>query len=123
MLSGSDNWTPNINIKTVTTLFLDKPYVRGTLDIKEVESLVINTDSVDCTTFVEYVLASLVSGRLPDKNDLSYRSALQKIRYRNGTINDYSSRLHYFTDWINENQKNGFILEVTDQFEIGRAHF
>jgi hypothetical protein len=38
---------------------------------------------------------------------------LQKIRYRNGEIRDYTSRLHYFSDWIFENERRGIVKDIT----------
>ena len=37
--------------------FLKTPYVAHTLEVNDEEKLVVNFDEVDCTTFVEYVLA------------------------------------------------------------------
>ena len=37
--------------------YLGKPYVAHTLEINDEEQLVVNLEEVDCTTFVEYVLA------------------------------------------------------------------
>jgi hypothetical protein len=34
------------------------------------------------------------------------------MRYRNGIINRYPSRIHYFTDWILENTKAGIVTEI-----------
>jgi hypothetical protein len=45
------------------------------------------------------------------------RRILQKIRYRQGRLQGYSSRLHYFSDWIHDNQKKGIVRDVTA--EIG----
>ena len=45
--------------------FLKTPYVAHTLEVNEEEKLVVNFDEVDCTTFVEYVLALALS---PVKN-------------------------------------------------------
>lgn len=45
--------------------FLKTPYVAHTLEVNEEEKLVVNFDEVDCTTFVEYVLALSLS---PVKN-------------------------------------------------------
>jgi hypothetical protein len=42
---------------------------------------------------------------------------LQKIRYREGRLRGYSSRLHYFSDWIHDNEKKGIVRDVTA--EIG----
>lgn len=94
--------------------FLDVPYVANTLDINDQECLVINCDEVDCTTFVEYALAMTLSqinsGKI-NKND--FPANVQKIRYRNGKINGYTSRLHYISDWIDNGVRNGFLTDVS----------
>lgn len=105
-------------IATVGKSFLGVEYAAGTLD-KDVneEKLVIMVSGLDCVTFVENVLA--ISNTIKKgKTDFdSYKSELQKIRYRNGEINGYPSRLHYFTDWIYDNQEKGLIRDITQ--EIG----
>jgi len=47
----------------------------------------------------------------------AFRRSLRKIRYRHGRLQGYSSRLHYFSDWIHDNQKKGIVRDVTA--EIG----
>ena len=42
---------------------LDTPYVGGVLDRENTEELVLNTDELDCTTFVETVLALTLTTR------------------------------------------------------------
>jgi hypothetical protein len=39
------------------------------------------------------------------------------IRYRDGIIDGYPSRLHYFTEWLNHNAKKG-MLEILSN-ELG----
>ena len=94
--------------------FLKTPYVAHTLEVNEEEKLVVNFDEVDCTTFVEYVLALALS---PVKNgtidNADYARTLQSIRYRAGKIDGYPSRLHYIADWINNGVKHGFMEDVT----------
>ncbi|MCX8010362.1 MAG: DUF1460 domain-containing protein, partial [Ignavibacteria bacterium] len=34
-------------------------------------------------------------------------------RYRNGKMSDYHSRLHYFSDWIFENEKKGVLKNLS----------
>lgn len=101
----------------IASEFLNKPYVAGTLDknLGE-ENLVINLDSVDCVTFVEYVTASLISGSKPSAYDSLYTNALKQLRYKNGKIDGYMSRLHYFSQWIYDNQEKGLVTEITDSF-------
>src|SRR4030067_3263649 len=46
-----------------------------------------------------------------------YKNELTFIRYRDGKIDQYPSRLHYFSDWIYNNQQKGIIKDITE--EIG----
>jgi len=105
-------------IAEVGKSFLGVEYVAGTLDnnTKE-EKLVIKITGLDCVTFVENTLAISRIIRIGKPDYDSYRSELQNIRYRNGEINGYASRLHYFSDWIYDNQKKGIVEDITK--EIG----
>ena len=97
--------------------FIGTPYVAKTLEIGEKESLVVNLHGLDCTTFVENVLAFGV--QLKDgKSDFdSFTKALETIRYKDGRLNGYGSRLHYFTEWIRNNEQKGLLKDVSS--EIG----
>ena len=94
-------------------LFVGKPYVGGVLE-KMPEQLVIETDSVDCLTLVEYALA-MTFAEEEDDFEYSFKDILQQIRYRDGIINDYADRLHYALEWKIENCKNGLLTDVTAQ--------
>jgi Protein of unknown function (DUF1460). len=52
---------------------------------------------------------------------------LRKIRYRNGNIDDYSSRLHYTCDWVFENQRRGIVENISRQLsgtkDVRKIHF
>lgn len=93
--------------------FLDTPYVAKTLEIGETESLVINLHGLDCTTFVENVLAFTLVKRSDSTSFKHFIKTLETIRYKNGVLNGYPSRLHYFTEWISNNQFKGFITDIT----------
>ena len=95
--------------------YLDVPYVAHTLEADGPEELVINCDEVDCTTLVEYVLAETLTPKLADGDisESAFADNLQKIRYRDGKIDGYTSRLHYIADWINNGVRNGFLQDVT----------
>ncbi|MCZ4695250.1 DUF1460 domain-containing protein [Ancylomarina euxinus] len=94
-------------------LFLQTPYVGGTLDNNEIEKIRINLHQLDCTTYLENVLAlSILSNKASISID-NFSNQLKYIRYRNGKLNDYTSRLHYFTDWIFNNEEKGLLLDVT----------
>ena len=103
----------NNQIIEIGKLFLQTPYLGGTLESKGDEKLVINLHQLDCTTYLENVLAlSNLSGK--SKTSIrDFSNELEHIRYRKGNQNDYTSRLHYFTDWMFDNERKGLIIDVT----------
>ncbi|MGY6741281.1 MAG: N-acetylmuramoyl-L-alanine amidase-like domain-containing protein [Cecembia sp.] len=93
--------------------FLGTPYVEKTLEIPGEEKLVINLHGLDCTTYLETVVTL---SRLAKKGNLTfeaYEAELTKVRYRNSVNTGYPSRLHYFSDWMFENEKKGIIKDIT----------
>ena len=101
--------------------FLETPYVGGTLDRSENEELVINLHELDCMTLVENCLALSRTMQLSSPDYDSFEQELRQIRYRNGVINGYVSRLHYTTDWIFDNAGKGIIEDVT--YALGGRKF
>lgn len=99
-------------IKAIADYFKGSPYIAGSLDAGVKEELVINLRGFDCLTFVENVLALnlTIQSNSPDfdlfKNKISF------IRYRDGVLNDYPSRLHYTSEWISNNQKKGILKAI-----------
>ena len=94
---------------------LGVPYVAGTLDGNEEEQLVVLVDSLDCTTFVETVLAFCIADKRGERDFEGFKKALTDVRYRDGILNGYTSRLHYFSDWIRNNEQMGFVKECTSE--------
>ena len=79
------------------------------------ETLVVNLRGLDCTTFVENVLAF---GQTLKKEQVSFQDFsenLKTIRYRDGELNGYPSRLHYFTEWIRNNEQKGLVMDITSE--------
>ncbi|MDO4186925.1 MAG: DUF1460 domain-containing protein [Bacteroidales bacterium] len=95
--------------------FINTPYGVKTLDINNEEQLVLNTDEVDCVTLVENVLAMSLAenSQTLEVNEQDFTRWLTKIRYRNGVIDGYPSRLHYMTEWISNGIKQGFLEDIT----------
>lgn len=93
--------------------FLGVPYVASTLERGKEEQLIVNLHELDCTTFVETVTALAIASekKNPDFND--FIAALQLVRYRDGKLDGYSSRLHYFSEWIHNNVDKGLIEDIT----------
>lgn len=94
---------------------LGVPYVAGTLDDNEEEQLVVHVDQLDCTTFVETVLALCIADKRGERSFDGFKKALIDVRYRNGILDGYASRLHYFSDWIRNNEQMGFVKECTSE--------
>ncbi|MEY8020272.1 N-acetylmuramoyl-L-alanine amidase-like domain-containing protein [Muriicola sp. SD30] len=93
--------------------FIGTPYVAQTLETGSDESLVIDLEGLDCTTFVENVLAFGIIGKNPQPNFDEFVKKLEKIRYREGKLRGYASRLHYFTEWVRDNEKKGLVKDIT----------
>ena len=93
--------------------FLKTPYRAGILESPGREKLVANLSEFDCTTFVETVLALAIHSDGTDLSPSQFCKHLKMIRYRGGKIEGYASRLHYFTDWIADNQKKKILTHVT----------
>lgn len=95
--------------------FLGTPYVAKTLEVGENEQLVVNLRGLDCTTYVENVL---VMSRLSREGKLHwnrYLQGLEEVRYRKGKRDGYPSRLHYFTEWIRDNESKGLVRNITEE--------
>ena len=103
--------------------FIGTDYLSYGLEKQGEEQLVINLRGLDCTTFVENALALARVIKLGQSSFKDYQDELQKIRYRNGIIEHYPSRLHYFTDWIYDNVKKGIVDDVTELFGGKPVHF
>lgn len=101
--------------------FIGTEYVAHTLEVGDDETLVINLTGLDCTTFLENALVLARCIKKGTTTFENYQTELQSIRYRNGIIDQYPSRIHYFSDWIYENDKHGIVKDVTK--EIGGVRY
>ncbi|MDD2298360.1 MAG: DUF1460 domain-containing protein [Fermentimonas sp.] len=104
-------------LEKTAAFFIGRPYVAHTLDSSDVEVLTVNLREFDCFTFVETVIALTLTVMTDDPDFNTFTDKLQSIRYRSNEISGYQSRLHYTTDWIFENNKNGILKNISG--EIG----
>lgn len=115
-----------ISLREAAAKYMDgrARYIGGTLETpfsgnavtaleNEVEPLRIVLDSVDCTTFVEYVAAERLSREKAHPTDSVFQRFVQTLRYRDGRRGNYATRLHYFSDWIADNVAQGLVEELT----------
>ena len=102
-------------IVSVGKTFMKTPYVAKTLEIGDTETLVVNLQGLDCTTFVENVLAfSMLLKQQEDSFDAFVKN-LEVIRYKDGDLDGYASRLHYFSEWIANNAEKGLLKDITGE--------
>jgi len=105
---ATEEKTDNIEDKIiqVSEKYLGVQYQANTLigDKNTPEELVINKDKVDCFTFLDYVLSEALE------------KSVQDIRYKNSRIS-FETRNHYFTQWIENNQKSLFNLPTENCLE------
>ena len=104
-------------ISEIGRSFLNTEYKAFTLEQVGKEQLVIHLTGLDCTTFLENTLTISRCIKKQKTSFEDYQNELTNIRYRDGKLNGYPSRLHYFSDWIYNNSKKGIVKDVTK--EIG----
>lgn len=88
------------------------PYVAHTLDGYAEERLVVNLRQLDCLTYVENVTALTLCARQGRRTFADFCDALRRLRYRKDCATSYEARLHYFSDWIDDNASKGVCTEV-----------
>lgn len=112
-LGEKENPTSELMVK-VGTFFKETPYVAHTLEMKP-EQLVVNLREMDCTTFAENCLAIARTIKSDNPGFETFTRELRHIRYRDGKINGYPSRLHYFSEWIYDNEKKKTVKDVSKE--------
>lgn len=90
------------------------PYVAKTLERNKEERLVVNTRELDCTTYVENVLALYLCHKNNKLRFEDFCEYLRLVRYKNGEIS-YINRLHYFSYWIEDNVRMGYVKHIEEK--------
>lgn len=96
--------------------FKGTPYVGFTLEISpNQEYCVVNLKGLDCVTFFEDCLCL---ARMLKRGGSSPEALLNEVRttrYRGGRMGDFTTRLHYTTDWFVDNEKKGVVWLITPE--------
>ena len=90
------------------------PYVAHTLEINDRERLVVNLRQLDCTTYLETVVALTLCVTQEEYTFEAFCHNLCRIRYMKDSTPQYITRLHYFTTWIEQNTLKGICQEVNE---------
>jgi hypothetical protein len=97
------------------------PYVASTLEeyLKAggkpttTEPLTLSLTRFDCVTLVESCLAVARVARAGDAPSWDrFGREVERMRYRGGTRGDYTTRLHYFSEWIADGERRGLVRDI-----------
>lgn len=115
VLSPSKNLDENRLMVLTATFFVETPYRAGTLESIP-ERLIINLKETDCILFVETCLAFVrtLKEETPPTFD-SFKDHVRQLRYRDGQVSGYDSRLHYTSEWIKQAEANHILREITQE--------
>ncbi len=100
------------------------PYVASTLEAylkaggkpTSTEPLTLSLTRFDCVTLVESCLAVARVARAPDAPTWErFGREVERMRYRGGTRGDYTSRNHYFSEWISDGERRGLVRDLGAQ--------
>ena len=97
----------------VAKQMLGTEYVAGTLE-KVPEQLTVSLTQTDCILFVESCLAMALNAKKGVFHPYSLCATIQSLRYRDGKVDGYASRIHYTSEWIRQGEARGIFREITD---------
>ena len=97
----------------VAKQMLGTEYVAGTLE-KVPEQLVVSLTQTDCILFVESCLAMALNAKKGIFHPDSLCATIQSLRYRDGKVDGFASRIHYTSEWIRQGEARGIFREITD---------
>ncbi len=126
--AGLDTLSFRAAVAEMGRTLLGWTYTPATLERPGEERVVVNLRELDCVTYIENVLALTRFQRRwsasaveadPSWAREAYEALLEEIRYRDGRLAGYSSRLHYFSEWLSDNEARGIVSLRTA--ELGGA--
>jgi hypothetical protein len=97
------------------------PYVASTLEAylkaggkpTSTEPLTLSLTRFDCVTLVESCLAVARVARAAEAPTWErFGREVDRMRYRRGTRGDYTSRNHYFSEWISDGERRGLVRDL-----------
>jgi hypothetical protein len=102
------------------------PYVPHTLeayigaggDPADAEPLTLSLTRFDCVTLVEACLAvARLAGGAKAPTWAGFGREVERMRYRGGERRGYASRLHYFSEWLDDGQARGLVRDLGAELE------
>jgi hypothetical protein len=69
----------------------------------------------DCVSLVESTLAVARAAAVPGAGWDAFEHQIERMRYRDGVRAGYTSRLHYFSEWIADNARRGLVRDLSPE--------
>lgn len=104
-------------IEYTARYFLNTPYGYPARHFSADEKLMVSFEKFDCVTYVETVLALANTFKNQKTDFFDFADELKKIRYRQGEIGAFPSRLHYFSDWIYCNEQKKIVDDFSGKID------
>jgi hypothetical protein len=106
----------------VGELAAGSPYLPGTLESylkaqgdPQHEPLALSLSHFDCVTLVEACIAVSRAAADPIPGWDGFAKRVEQMRYRDGVRSGYTSRLHYFSEWIRDGARRGLVQDLGPQ--------
>lgn len=106
---AGQNHTVGELVQLIATDLVGLPYRDHMLDQTNEETLIVSLEEFDCVLFVEVVVALAQAIEVGATDFDMFAANVERLRYRDGLMGDYCSRLHYFSDWLYDNDRRGTI--------------
>ena len=91
---------------------LDTPYFNQPQSAKP-ERFSISLNTFQCVSLVETTMALARCIWKKKRDEGCFVDEVQQSRYRDGEVDGYASRLHYFFDWLTNNSERGRLIPLT----------
>jgi hypothetical protein len=96
--------------------FMLEAYLKAGGSPLKQEPIALSLTRFDCVTLVESCLAIARAASKPgDPTWKKFSREVERMRYRGGIRRGYTSRLHYFSEWISDGQKRGLVRDIGDE--------
>ena len=82
------------------------------------EPLTLSLTRFDCVSLVESCLAVARIARRDHVAEpwAAFAREMERMRYRGGAREGYASRLHYFSEWLSDNEHRGLVRVLGSEF-------
>ncbi len=100
-------------IGTPYEAFTLEEYLRAGGSPMRTEPLTLSLTRFDCVSLVESCLAIARIARMDEAPTWeAFGEEMERLRYRGGERGGYVTRLHYFSEWIRDNERRGIVREL-----------